>query len=171
MKELIVITGGARSGKSTYAEKLALAYHTPVYIATATGEDEEMRRRIQIHQQNRDPKFKTVECPLHIHRAAQLEQGDVYLLDCITLFLTNVMLRRESEEPYRWATQELDRLFMALEEKSAILVTNEVGMGIVPDNALSREFRDLQGRVNQYIAQKATQVYAMFCGIPVKIKG
>lgn len=171
MKNLILITGGARSGKSTFAEKLALAYQTPVYIATATGEDEEMRRRIQIHRQNRDPAFQTVECPLHIHKAVQMERGDVYLLDCITLFLTNVMLGQESEEPCQWAIRELDRLFATLEGKSAILVTNEVGMGLVPDNALGREFRDLQGRVNQYIAQKATEVYAMFCGIPVKIKG
>jgi adenosylcobinamide kinase/adenosylcobinamide-phosphate guanylyltransferase len=172
MAELIFITGGARSGKSRLAEELALKYGEPLlYLATAHGGDAEMAMRISRHQSRRGTAWQTIEEPYELLSVLTGHDGwfNATLVDCITLWLTNLLL-----DPARCDTA-LDRVRQLAAAARAlktplILVSNEVGMGIVPDNALARKFRDLAGETNEILAAAADEVYVMFSGLPLKLK-
>ena len=158
MKKIILITGGERSGKSSYAERLAHEWSaSPVYIATAKIWDEEFRRRVERHQQNRGPEWTNIEEEKELSRHDIT--GRVAVIDCVTLWCTNYFVEQpEVSLALEALKQEFDR-------------TNEIGMGGVSPNEVQRRFTDLQGWMNQYIASKADQVVLMVCGIPVKVKG
>ena len=169
MKRIILITGGARSGKSTYAEKLALELSpTPVYLATARIWDEEFHQRVIRHQKRRGPEWTNIEEQKELSRH-RLE-GRVVLIDCITLWCTNFFfdLDADVEAALQAVKQEFDNFIR--QDATFIFVTNEIGSGAVSENAIQRRFTDLQGWMNQYIASKADQVYLMVSGIPVPIK-
>jgi adenosylcobinamide kinase/adenosylcobinamide-phosphate guanylyltransferase len=166
------ITGGARSGKSAFAEKLALkTAGKRAYLATAQALDAEMVARIEHHRQRRGTAWDTYEEPLAIADLLKKLSGryGVVLLDCLTLWLSNVMAR-SNEDSIVMARG--DELVSAVRDfsGSCIIVSNEVGFGIVPDNALARRFRDLAGFVNQRVAQAADEAYLLTSGIPLKIK-
>lgn len=190
---LILVLGGARSGKSTFAERLAGSLGQPVaFIATATPDDEEMRERIARHRALRPKGWQTLEEPLDlagaVHRAAEL--ADVVLLDCVTLWLSNILLQaagpREKHVEDRPEPDTTNELFdaRALKEceallaavkslgpnKTLIAVTNEVGLGIVPAYPLGRLYRDTLGYINQRLAQTAERVYLLVAGLAVDLK-
>ena len=168
MKKVILITGGARSGKSRYAEELALKLSAnPVYVATAHVWDEEFAERVKKHQERRGPEWTNIEEEKYLSRHDLT--GRVAVIDCITLWCTN----------YFFDLQEVDTALEALKaefdkftanDATYIFVTNEIGMGGVSDNAVQRKFTDLQGWMNQYVASMADEVILMVSGIPVKIK-
>ena len=164
----LLITGGARSGKSSFAEKRTLSYGTPVlYIATAQAFDEEMENRIQLHQQRRGDKWRTISEPLAIANIlTSLDGQGACLIDCLTLWLSNLIFE---EEDISKATSLLIEAIAARRDP-VILVTNEVGGGIVPENALARRFRDEAGRLNQIVAEAVDEVYTCISGIPLKLK-
>ncbi len=161
-----LILGGARSGKSAFAERLVTALPPPwVYCATAQALDDEMRERIAHHQRRRGEGWRTVEAPLDV--APPLETAtQPILVDCLTLWLTNIMLAGMDVEA------QTARLLAAAEVSRApiVFVSNEVGLGIVPDNALAREFRDRAGRLNQAVAAIANRVVFMAAGLPMVLK-
>ena len=190
---LIVILGGARSGKSAFAERLAAnSGRSVAFIATATAGDDEMRERIARHRASRPKGWHTLEEPLDLARAVHraVELADVLLLDCVTLWLGNVLLResgrREKDEEAEVefhttgglfdevALKEIEALLSAVKlldpNKTLIVVTNEVGLGIVPAYPLGRLYRDTLGYVNQRLAQAADRVYLMVAGMAVDIK-
>lgn len=177
--KIVLVTGGARSGKSTFAEHYAAAAGEPVaYIATAQVGDEEMRLRVELHQRRRPAEWLTIEAPVDADRAiAQAAQtAKVVLFDCLTLYTSNLLLAAatltEPAERQRYIIGAIDKLIEAAQASQAtvIFVTNEVGMGIVPDNALAREYRDVAGKVNQRVAAAADEVYLVVCGLAVDIK-
>ena len=171
MKRIILITGGQRSGKSQYAEKLALSLTpTPIYIATAHVWDDEFRQRILKHQQRRGPQWTNIEEEKHLSRI-QLE-GRVAVIDCMTLWATNFFFDGSEEQPVAETLEVLKAEFDAFtcQEGTFIFVTNEIGSGGVSENAVQRRFTDLQGWMNQYVAQQADEVVLMVSGLPVKIK-
>jgi adenosylcobinamide kinase/adenosylcobinamide-phosphate guanylyltransferase len=164
-----LVVGGARSGKSRFAERLARASGLPVvYIATATARDDEMRARIAEHQARRDAAWRTVEAPDDLAGALDAETGAgrYALVDCLTLWLSNVMLAGED------VPAAIDRLLAALSRAGGpvVLVSNEVGSGIVPDNALARAFRDHQGWLNQRVAALSGRVTLVAAGLPLDLK-
>jgi adenosylcobinamide kinase/adenosylcobinamide-phosphate guanylyltransferase len=165
---LTLVIGGARSGKSAHAEKLIAELAPPwTYIATAQAFDDEMRERIALHQGRRDGRWRTVEAPLDLVGALEgVGEGAPILVDCLTLWLTNHMLAEHDLE------HESRRLCetLSVPKGPRFLVANEVGMGIVPDNALARRFRDEAGRLNQRIAALADRVVLMVAGIPMQVK-
>lgn len=168
MGKTILITGGARSGKSGIAETMALSLGSPaVYIATATAGDAEMAARIAAHQSRRGAEWRTHAEPLDLPAALKATDGQgPRLVDCLTLWLSNVMFAGRD-----WrieAAQLIDALH--LQSGPVVLVTNEVGSGIVPDNRLAREFRDAAGHLNQQVAAMADEVYLAVCGLPMKVK-
>ena len=157
------VLGGARSGKSHHAEALVQAHPGPwVYIATAQAWDEEMRVRIAEHQAARPPGWQTVEAPLEL--APALATPHPVLLDCLTLWTSNLLLAEQ--------TPDWPMLLAALDARAAptVIVSNEVGLGIVPDNALSRRFRDAAGHLHQRLAARADRVVFMVAGIPLVVK-
>ena len=164
----LLITGGTRSGKSSFAEKRTLSYGTPVlYIATAQAFDEEMENRIQLHQQRRGDEWRTISEPLAIANIlTSLDRQGACLVDCLTLWLSNLIF---AEEDISKATSSLIEAIAARRDP-VILVTNEVGCGIVPENALARQFRDEAGRLNQIVAEAVDEVYTCISGIPLKLK-
>lgn len=169
MKNTFVI-GGARSGKSSFALKEALKIKgLKAYIATAQALDDEMKERVQKHKLERGSEWDTFEEPLNIISLLKEihEKYDVVLIDCLTLWLSNLMLSSKD------VTGEIKALadLLPTVHCRVFTVSNEVGMGIVPDNALARQFRDLAGTLNQKIADIADEVYLVTAGIPVKIKG
>ena len=169
MKKIILITGGQRSGKSEQAEALALSLSTnPVYLATAHVWDDEFRERVRRHQERRGPEWTNIEEEMYLSRHDLT--GRVVLIDCITLWLTNWLTINNVDVDAILA--EAKREFDAFTQHDAtyIFVTNEIGLGGVSDNALQRKFTDLQGWMNQYVAQQADEVILMVSGIPVKIK-
>lgn len=162
------ILGGARSGKSRHAMLLAEreANH-PVLIATAVAGDEEMRRRIAHHQRERGDRWTTVEAPLELAGAVTaLAGGATAVVDCLTLWLSNLILEKRDPEA------EMTQLLRAVDASPArlILVSNEVGLGIVPANPLGRRFRDEQGRLNQRAAETADEVILLTAGLPLTLK-
>lgn len=165
---LTFILGGARSGKSRHAEMLVEKFPPPwTYVATAQAFDDEMRERIEQHRARRDDRWKTVDAPFDLAEAlSSVADGGAVLVDCLTLWLSNKMLSGHDVE------QESERLEAALKMPRGpwFVVSNEVGLGIVPDNALARRFRDAQGRLNQRIAAVADEVILMVAGLPVKVK-
>ena len=186
-KRIILITGGARSGKSTFALKNASSVPgKKAYIATAEALDEEMAERIELHKKQRGKEWDTYEEPVRIADLIR-EAGDRYcgiVLDCLTLWLSNIMIRTQDREHGIQATEtEIKKFLDALNRFrdssvrspvgtcSLFLVSNEVGMGIVPENEMARKFRDLAGILNRTIAETADEVYMVVAGIPLKIKG
>lgn len=169
MKRIILITGGARSGKSSYAEKLALSLSpNPIYMATAHVWDEEFRQRVIRHQQARGPEWTNIEEEKELSRHAV--KGRVVLIDCITLWCTNYFY--ESQSQVKQALQAIQEEFNRFtnQEATFIFVTNEIGMGGTSENELQRKFTDMQGWMNQYVASHADEVILMVCGIPMRIK-
>lgn len=169
MKRIILITGGQRSGKSSYAEKLALSLSPhPVYMATSRIWDEEFRQRVLCHQERRGPEWTNIEEEKTLSRH-ELE-GRVVLIDCVTLWCTNFFFDLDANVDA--ALQAIKQEFDNFTNQNAIFifVTNEIGSGAVSENAVQRRFTDLQGWMNQYIASKADQVYLMISGIAVAIK-
>jgi adenosylcobinamide kinase/adenosylcobinamide-phosphate guanylyltransferase len=168
---LTLVLGGARSGKSAHAleqaQDLAQTDRALVLIATAQALDDEMAQRIARHQAERGPRWRTVEAPLGLANALlALGSVDVAVVDCLTLWLTNVMLAELD------VSQHIDALLSAAMQTEAdvIFVSNEVGLGIVPDNALARRFRDDAGRLNRLVAARADIVTVLFAGLPLKLK-
>jgi adenosylcobinamide kinase/adenosylcobinamide-phosphate guanylyltransferase len=165
---LTLIIGGARSGKSAHAENLIAELPPPwTYVATAQAFDDEMRERIAIHQDRRDRRWRTLERPLDLAVTLEgLGEGEPVLVDCLTLWLTNHMLaEHDLEGEYRRLEHAL-----AAPKGPWFVVSNEVGMGIVPDNALARRFRDEAGRLNQRVAALAGRVIFMVAGIAMQVK-
>lgn len=181
MGKLTFILGGARSGKSTYAQQLAERRGGPItYIATATASDEEMAARITQHRHDRPPEWMVREIPHGIGSALVVKpiQGGTALLDCLTILVSNVMLMGETDidNPDESAATarvegEIDGLIRAIQDSRAdwIVVSNEVGQGLVPPYPLGRVYRDLLGRANQRLAALAGEVIWMVAGIPVPI--
>ena len=170
MKRVVLITGGSRSGKSSYAEKLALEWsNNPVYLATARIWDEEFRERVRRHQARRGPQWTNIEEEKFLSRHSLA--GRVVVVDCLTLWCTNFFFDLESDvdRALEAAKEEFDRLIA--QDASFLFVTNEIGMGGTSDNEIQRKFTDLQGWMNQYAASRADEVILMVSGIPVKIKG
>lgn len=169
MKQIILITGGARSGKSVYAETLALSLSPhPAYMATARIWDEDFRRRVLRHQERRGPEWTNIEEDKHLSRHDMT--GRVVLVDCITLWCTNFFfdLGSDIDKALEAAKQEFDRFVR--QDATFIFVTNEIGLGGTSDNELQRKFTDLLGWMNQYIASHADKVILMVSGIPLTIK-
>lgn len=170
VQNLTLVLGGARSGKSRLAEALIRHWAgdtTPAYIATAEAFDDEMRVRIAQHQTDRGTDWETVEAPMSLPAALMRARGKPVLVDCLTLWLSNLML---AERPTAGAS---DALLTALTERQAptVLVSNEVGLGIVPDNELGRRFRDAAGYLNQAVAATADAVVFTAAGLPLVLKG
>jgi len=165
---LTFILGGARSGKSRLAESLAEEFPAPwIYVATAQAFDQEMRERIHEHRSRRGPHWQTLESPIDLETVLpELPAGRPLLLDCLTLWLTNIMLAGHDVEK---ASRRLAEI-LGNPRGPWFVVSNEVGLGIVPDNKLARQFRDAAGRLNQMVAQKANRVYFMAAGIPMTVK-
>lgn len=169
MRRIILITGGQRSGKSSYAEKLALSLSPhPVYMATSRIWDEEFRQRVIRHQERRGEEWTNIEeeKTLSRHRL----EGRVVLIDCVTLWCTNFFFDLDAnvDAALQAIKQEFDNF--TSQNATFIFVTNEIGSGAVSENAIQRRFTDLQGWINQYVASKADQVYLMVSGIAVIIK-
>jgi adenosylcobinamide kinase/adenosylcobinamide-phosphate guanylyltransferase len=175
----MLITGGSRSGKSRFAETQAgLLGNQVVYLATAENRDDEMAERIAKHRQHRPLDWLTVEAPLQVIEVLKRYQaGYTVLLDCLTLFLSNLYFKYEGEASEGELSQCIDREILQLtkiiasSDANLVIVTNEVGWGIVPDNPLARAFRDIAGSANQQIAAACSEVYLVVCGIPLQIKG
>jgi adenosylcobinamide kinase / adenosylcobinamide-phosphate guanylyltransferase len=169
LPKLSLVLGGAASGKSSWAEDLILSqYQNPAYLATAQAWDIEMQAKISRHQQSRGDIWHTIEAPLDVANALEAMQGDQgVLLDCATLWLTNHLLAEHD------LADETSRLMQALAACRApvVVVSNEVGSGIVPDNALSRQFRQAQGELNQTLAAQADLVVTVMAGLPLVLKG
>ncbi|MDR3589132.1 MAG: bifunctional adenosylcobinamide kinase/adenosylcobinamide-phosphate guanylyltransferase [Negativicutes bacterium] len=178
--KIILVTGGARSGKSRFAEKLvgALGVKT-AYIATAEVWDDEMAARVALHRTRRPADWLTFEAPLEADKAMAeaLAGAEAVLFDCLTVYTSNLLLSSAmpataGEQRYRFVREEIAKLLQSAKARPAtvVFVTNEVGMGIVPDNALAREFRDLAGLVNEQVAAAADEVYLTVSGLAVELK-
>lgn len=164
---LTLVLGGARSGKSEHAESIITALPRPwVYVATAQAFDDEMRDRISAHRARRGAGWKTLEVPIDLAEAIATVGQRPVLVDCLTLWLSNLLL---GGHDLAGATAALES---ALEARDAptVLVANEVGLGIVPDNALARDFRDQAGRLNQHLAARAGSVVFLVAGLPMRLK-
>ena len=183
-RRLVLVLGGARGGKSDFAAELAAERsHNVIFVATAEAGDAAMRRRIAAHRACRPPHWRTVEAPRNVAQAIaqQARAGEAVLLDCLTLLTANVMGQVNSDDPqedgsYEEMRQrlngELDALMAWYEAHTSdlIVVSNEVGMGLVPANPLGRAYRDLLGWGNSWLAKKADEVYLMVAGLPVEVK-
>ena len=163
-----LVLGGARSGKSRHAEELIEAHAAPwTYIATAQAFDDEMRARISLHRARRPQGWVTVDAPIALPDAIrEADHGQAILVDCLTLWLTNVML---AEADVAAAREDLLAACRAV-ASPLVLVSSEVGFGIVPDNALARRFRDELGTLNQALAREAAHVVLTVAGLPLKLK-
>ncbi len=171
IKEIVLITGGARSGKSRYAEERAFGLGPRLlYLATGEAGDEEMARRIAEHKKRRGENWITVEEPLDVEKALLAHQGkiDCVVVDCLTLWVSNLLIRRGEESVKSAAKDLVDKLPHF--DFHLLLVANEVGSGIVPDNALARQFRDLAGWANQCIGAVATEIILLVAGVPLTVK-
>ncbi len=171
-KELVFVLGGAKSGKSAWALRYTeKSYRSYLFLATAEVQDEEMRERVSRHRQQRGAAWQLLEEPIEIAEA--LETGisgpEAVLIDCLTLWLTNVMLKKGEEHLGSYQ----GHLLSALEKKrqAVIIVSNEVGTGVVPEKALGRRFRDHAGELNQKVAALADRVVFMVAGLPLYLKG
>lgn len=168
----VLVLGGARSGKSVFAEKLALSHAKAskcIYLATAQIWDDEMRARVDLHKERRSAQWDTIEVPLELAKAllTHSHKGCPILVDCMTLWLTNLMM---DEQDVNVASDELVNAISSI-TTPIIFVSNEVGQGIVPDNKMAREFRDYAGILHQKLAAKVGEVYFVTAGLPSKIKG
>ena len=184
MKSTIILcSGGARSGKSEFAEQLALSLKgRKVYVATGQAFDDEMKDRIKKHQLRRGKEWITFEIPLHLHKNWEeiKNVSDVILIDCLTMFTSNHVFAHgdinTQEDANRIESIILEELRLLLQEinnsndKTVIFVTNEIGLGIVPENKLARYFRDITGRVNREVASTANKMYLTISGITIELK-
>lgn len=184
MKSTIILcSGGARSGKSEFAEQLALSLKgRKAYVATGQAFDDEMKDRIKKHQLRRGKEWITFEIPLHLHESwEQIKNvSDVILIDCLTMFTSNHVFAHgdinTQEDANRIESIILEELRLLLEEinnsndKTVIFVTNEIGLGIVPENKLARYFRDITGRVNREVASAANRMYLTISGVTIELK-
>ena len=181
--QIILCSGGARSGKSEFAERLALATAgRKAHVATGQAFDEEMIDRIKKHQERRGEIWNNFEVPLHLAKEWQniSQTADVILIDCLTMFTTNHMMAHGSIQGQQDANQleatvltELETLLASIkscEGKTVIFVTNEIGLGIVPDNKLARYFRDIAGRVNRTVAMAADKLFLTISGVTIELK-
>lgn len=168
---IYLITGGERSGKSSYAENLAKELATnPIYVATARKWDDDFQKRIDRHQQDRDERWINVENEKHL---SEIDfSGKVAVVDCVTLWLTNFFVdtKNDVQASLQQAKAEFDKMAKQTDAK-IIIITNEIGMGVHADTHIGRKFTELQGWMNQYLAKNADEVVLMVSGIPVKIKG
>ena len=184
MKSTIILcSGGARSGKSEFAEQLALSLKgRKAYVATGQAFDDEMKDRIKKHQMRRGKEWITFEIPLHLHKNwEQIKNvSDVILIDCLTMFTSNYVFAHgdinTQEDSNRIESIILEELRLLLQEinnsndKTVIFVTNEIGLGIVPENKLARYFRDITGRVNREVASAANKMYLTISGVTIELK-
>jgi adenosylcobinamide kinase / adenosylcobinamide-phosphate guanylyltransferase len=168
-KTVTLLLGGARSGKSHYAQQLGQQAERVVFVATAQAGDDEMRRKIDLHRSSRPQHWQTVEEPLALAETIALHGPacDLLIIDCLTLFAANLL------EPGTDEAAPVDALCTALQSPpcSVVLVSNEVGMGVVPEYVSGRRFRDLLGEMNQRVAQVASNVLLMVAGLPLVLKG
>lgn len=173
-RETTLILGACRSGKSSFSLEFAekISKKNRLYIATCVPYDNEMKKRVDKHRAERDDSWRTVETPLKLSEriTEESKRSDVILVDCLTLWITNLLLDDNDEDEI---FLEVKKLEYALEHSKCpvVLVSNEVGAGIVPENKLARQFRDIAGFVNQKIAKSVNNVFFTIAGIPVKIKG
>jgi adenosylcobinamide kinase/adenosylcobinamide-phosphate guanylyltransferase len=171
-KTVTLVLGGARSGKSRYAQELASAFRRVVYIATARREDTEMRAKIAHHRRERPATWKTVEVSTDLDRALREEspQADVLLIDCLTFYTANVMGRKSGGR--RQFERHIQLLCEAVRDvkASVVIVSNEVGCGVVPPYRSGRDYRDCLGELNQRIAKVADRVILMVAGLPLTVK-
>lgn len=177
MSQTIFITGGTRSGKSRFAEQRALEFGRPLcYLATAQALDGEMDERIRRHQERRGDNWQTIEETLHLTQTLAGSDGvyGVILVDCLTLWLTNLLLlyQDQAEDAEERIMDDVHRLAVTLRGMTTpvIIVSNEVGMGIVPEHRLGRAFRDLAGQANQIVAAAAGEAWLVASGIPLRLK-
>jgi adenosylcobinamide kinase/adenosylcobinamide-phosphate guanylyltransferase len=169
LPRLTLVLGGARSGKSRYAERLIeAAAESGLYLATAEARDDEMRERIRQHRQRRGPRWTTIEAPLEIGPILRRDArpSRPILVDCLTLWLANLLEAGREAEPACAALVET----AAVLDGPVVFVANEVGLGIVPENALARRFRDEAGLLNQRLAARADRVLFMVAGLPLEVK-
>ncbi len=167
----VLVLGGARSGKTGFAERLAMrAGNRPAYLATAEALDDEMRERVRTHKQQRGGAFATIEEPLELSSALErlAISHDAILVDCLTLWITNMIVANQNVAE---AVDELIATLANITEARVILVSNEVGLGIVPDNAMARMFRDLAGSAHQRLAEICDDAYFVVAGLPMVLKG
>lgn len=171
------ILGGARSGKSSYAEELAVEFPSVLYLATSQIYDEEMRHRVHLHQKRRPATWTTLE-KYSGFIAEDFQHHDVILIDCLTLMITGLFFEEKVDdflpEDYQkleeTITKEVHDLLDLVKEKTVFLVANELGLGIVPEQPMSRAFRDIAGRLNQQVAKRADKVSFMVAGLPMEVK-
>ena len=174
MNKIIFIIGGCRSGKSTYALQTAekIPGGRKIFIATCVPQDDEMKQRVARHQRERSQNWVAVEEPLNLPEAIlqNSPRADVILIDCLTLWVSNLLMKTDDEKKL---ADIISQLIDALEKATCpiVLVSNEVGTGIVPENKLARQYRDIIGLANQAVAKTAGKVIWMVAGIPVIVKG
>ena len=171
MTRHVLILGGARSGKTAFSEQMAIRSGSKLaYLATAEALDAEMRDRVASHRAGRAAQFTTIEEPLALTDALlkAAEKHDVILVDCLTLWITNLLV---ANEDVAMAVSELGATLVQIRKSRIILVSNEVGLGIVPDNAMARTFRDLAGAAHQRLAEICDDVYFIVAGLPMTLKG
>lgn len=169
MAQITFITGGQRSGKSNFAQQLAEEKsESPIYLATARIWDEDFKSRVKRHQTDRGDMWQTIEEEINISNHKL--QGKVVLLDCITLWLTNIYYESKSDVDVSLEAAKIEWDKFTKQDFTLLVVSNELGMGVHPENEMARKFADLQGWMNQYIAKSANEVNLMISGIPVKIK-
>ena len=174
-KRLTLVLGGVRAGKSAYAQQLAAKGERVLFLATAEAGDADMQARIEAHRESRPPNWETLEEPVDLVGALMplLHRYDTVLLDCLTLWVSNLLLREQDAELARQdIIAETRRLLDLYQSSNAswIVVSNEVGLGVVPPTMLGRVFADELGRVNQVVASKADDVYFMAAGLPMELK-
>lgn len=183
MKKSILILGGARSGKSRFAQEKARNFKEPVlFVATGEARDEEMRERIEKHKKERPSSWRTLETPTNLGIEIQKNVSDIkfVVIDCITLLINNIFNNFSEQDLEKievsiiekLVTAEINNLVICIRNTDAtfLIVSNEVGWGLVPDNRIGRIYRDLLGKANQILAEQADEVYLMVAGIPLKIK-
>jgi adenosylcobinamide kinase/adenosylcobinamide-phosphate guanylyltransferase len=175
MARILLVLGGARSGKSAFAVDLARGYKRVTYLATARMLDEEMAERVKRHRRLRPTSWQTIESPVQADKEILKLEGstDLVLLDCLTLYVTNLLLdEQEQEAKESYILEEVERLCRISREASfdVIMVSNEVGLGIIPAEPLGRQFMDIAGLVNQHVAREAEAVYFLVAGIAKRMK-
>jgi len=176
-KQIILLLGGARSGKSRYAQQLAVQLGDNVlFVATGEALDEEMQARIAEHRKSRPESWRTLEKQTGIGKAIEKGIGDakVVVIDCLTLLVSNLLCNKpDYPEAEKRVTSEINELIAVMDKLDAsfVIVSNEVGMGLVPETKLGRIYRDMLGKANQLLASHATEVYLMVACLPVRVKG
>jgi adenosylcobinamide kinase / adenosylcobinamide-phosphate guanylyltransferase len=173
---ITLVLGGARSGKSAFAQRLIPPEQPAVYIATAAPDDPEMQKRVARHRCDRPSHWATLEAPIDLASAIDtaMPSNAVLIVDCVTVWLSNLSwLHRTLDEGERaeQISDSLDRVIAAAARRSCIVVSNELGLGLVPETVVGREFRDLHGRSNQTLASAADRVWLIVAGLPLLLKG